>query len=122
MRETHRFKEQEELFGGAPCEGVASQTEACINRICPGMHMCKNVIKILFDIFCPKSVALILKRYLSIPEQCCEANNVPQKCLGLCVGEEDAAVVARSAFRSICDKFRSIVTRCTVEGGGIYCS
>ena len=51
VRENHRFKEQEELFGGAPCEGVASQTEACINRICPGMHMCKNVIKILFDIF-----------------------------------------------------------------------
>ena len=39
VRENHRFKEQEELFGGAPCDGVASQTEACINRICPGMHM-----------------------------------------------------------------------------------
>ena len=37
VRENLRFKEQEELFGGAPCEGVASQTEACINRICPGM-------------------------------------------------------------------------------------
>ena len=47
VRENLRFKEQEELFGGAPCEGVASQTEACINRICPGMHMCKTVIKIL---------------------------------------------------------------------------
>ena len=51
VRENHRFKEQEELFGGAPCEGVASQTEACINRICPGMHMCKTVIKISLDIF-----------------------------------------------------------------------
>ena len=39
VRENHRFKEQEELFGGAPCEGVASQTEACINRICPGMPL-----------------------------------------------------------------------------------
>ena len=37
VRDNLRFKEQEELFGGAPCEGVASQTEACINRICPGM-------------------------------------------------------------------------------------
>ena len=51
VRENHRFKEQEELFGGAPCEGVASQTEACINRICPGIHMCIIVIKILSDIF-----------------------------------------------------------------------
>ena len=50
VRENHRFKEQEELFGGAPCEGVASQTEACINRICPGMHMCKTGIDILLDI------------------------------------------------------------------------
>ena len=47
VRENLRFKEQEEIFGGAPCEGVASQTEACINRICPGMHMCKAFIKIL---------------------------------------------------------------------------
>ena len=36
VRENTRFKEQEELFGGAPCEGVVSHTEACINRICPG--------------------------------------------------------------------------------------
>ena len=50
VRENTRLKEQEELFGGAPCEGVASQTEACINRICPGMHMCKTVIDILLDI------------------------------------------------------------------------
>ena len=50
VRENLRFKEQEELFGGAPCEGVASQTEACINRICPGMHMCKAFIEILLEI------------------------------------------------------------------------
>ena len=63
--------------------------------------------------------SLILNRYLCVLEQCCEANNVPQKCLGLCVEEEgDSAVVARSAFTSICDKFSSIVVRCTVEGGG----
>ena len=37
VRENTRFKEQGELFGGAPCEGVVSHTEACINRICPGM-------------------------------------------------------------------------------------
>ena len=83
------------------------------------MHMCKTAIKTRLEFF-KKSVARILKRSLFIPEQCCEANNVPQKCLGLCVGEEDAAVVARSAFTSICDKFRSIVTRCTMEGGGIW--
>ena len=66
------------------------------------------------------SLIFIQRRYLCILEQCCEANNVPQKCLGLCVEEEeDAAVVARSAFTSICDKFSSIVVRCTVEGGGI---
>ena len=65
------------------------------------------------------SLIFIQRIYLCILEQCCEANNVPQKCLGLCVEEEeDSAVVARSAFTSICDKFSSIVVRCTVEGGG----
>ena len=46
VRENTRFKEQEELFGGAPCEGVVSHTEACINRICPG----KVVIETLKEI------------------------------------------------------------------------
>ena len=84
--------------------------------VCP----CKTVIEILFEFFLnDENDFLILKKHLFIPEQCCEANNVPQKCLGLCVEEEDAAVVARSAFTSICDKFRSIIARCTNEGGGI---
>ena len=81
--------------------------------------LCKTQIEILFEFFNDENDFLILKKHLFIPEQCCEANNVPQKCLGLCVEEEDAAVVARSAFTSICDKFRSIIARCTVEGGGI---
>ena len=85
--------------------------------------LCKTVIEILFEfslnIGNDENDFLILKKHLCIPEQCCEANNVPQKCLGLCVEEEDAAVVARSAFTSICDKFRSIIARCTNEGGGI---
>ena len=78
------------------------------------------MIEILFEFFLnAENDFLILKKHLFIPEQCCEANNVPQKCLGLCVAEEDAAVGARSAFTSICDKFRSIIARCTVDGGGI---
>ena len=43
VRQNHRFKEREALYGGAPCEGVAAQTEACINRLCPGKNDCKTV-------------------------------------------------------------------------------
>jgi len=35
VRENHRFKETEALFGGVPCEGLSVHTEACINRVCP---------------------------------------------------------------------------------------
>ena len=45
VRENTRFKEQEELFGGAPCEGVVSHTEACINRICPGKTVVETLIE-----------------------------------------------------------------------------
>ena len=42
VRQNHRFKEQVELYGGARCGGVAAQTKACINRICPGENECKT--------------------------------------------------------------------------------
>ena len=65
------------------------------------------------------SLIFILRRYLCILEQCCEANNVPQKCLGLCVKDQDVGGRARSAFTTICDRFTSIVKKCTIEEGGI---
>ena len=43
VRQNHRFKEQVELYGGGRCEGVAAQTKACINRICPGENKVKLV-------------------------------------------------------------------------------
>ena len=36
VRENHRVKLTEALFGGAPCEGEAKATESCNNGICPG--------------------------------------------------------------------------------------
>ena len=36
VRENHRFKEQEELYGGAPCKGDAKMAETCTARLCPG--------------------------------------------------------------------------------------
>ena len=50
VRQNHRFKEQVELYGGARCEGVAAQTKACINRICPGENKCKTGKAIWADI------------------------------------------------------------------------
>ena len=37
VRENHRNKLTEALFGGALCEGKAKATESCNNGICPGM-------------------------------------------------------------------------------------
>ena len=51
VRQNHRFKEQVELYGGARCGGVAAQTKACINRICPGENKCKTGKPIWADIF-----------------------------------------------------------------------
>ena len=36
VRENHRVKLTEALFGGAPCEGKPKATESCNNGICPG--------------------------------------------------------------------------------------
>ena len=36
LRENTRYKQQQELFGGAPCEGEANMTEQCNDRLCPG--------------------------------------------------------------------------------------
>ena len=116
VRQNHRFKEQVELYGGARCEGVAAQTKACINRICPGENKCKTGKAIWAK---RMSLIFILRRYLCVLEQCCEANNVPQKCLGLCVKDQDVGGRARSAFTTICDRFTSIVKKCTIEEGGI---
>jgi len=35
LRINQRFKVTEEMYGGLPCEGGSSMTEACIDRICP---------------------------------------------------------------------------------------
>ena len=39
VRENHRVKLTEALFGGAPCEGKAKATESCNNGICPGTQI-----------------------------------------------------------------------------------
>ena len=44
MRENHRIKLTEALFGGAPCEGKAKATESCNNGICPGKQIQKNAM------------------------------------------------------------------------------
>ena len=50
VRENHRVKLTEALFGGAPCEGKAKATESCNNGICPGTGSLKMQWKVL--IFC----------------------------------------------------------------------
>ena len=45
VRENHRVKLTEALFGGAPCEGEAKATESCNNGICPGTRSLKNVME-----------------------------------------------------------------------------
>ena len=47
MRENHRVKLTEALFGGAPCEGKAKATESCNSGVCPGTRSLKNVIESL---------------------------------------------------------------------------
>ena len=46
VRENHRVKLTEALFGGAPCEGKAKATESCNNGICPGMRSYKDIMKL----------------------------------------------------------------------------
>ena len=48
VRENHRVKVTEALFGGGPCEGKAKATESCNNGICPGMRSLKSVPVIFF--------------------------------------------------------------------------
>ena len=44
LREDHRFKQQEELYGGTPCEGDAKKTETCsAERLCPGKFSKKRI-------------------------------------------------------------------------------
>ena len=45
VRENHRIKLTEALFGGASCEGKAKATESCNNGICPGMRSYKSTMK-----------------------------------------------------------------------------
>ena len=47
VRENHRVKLTEALFGGAPCEGKAKATEPCNSGVCPGTRSLKNVIESL---------------------------------------------------------------------------
>ena len=51
VRENHRFKETEALYGGAPCEGVSFHTEPCINRVCPGELIVKSEIETCSDFY-----------------------------------------------------------------------
>ena len=51
VRENHRFKETEALYGGVPCEGVSFHTEPCINRVCPGEMITKSEIEICSDFY-----------------------------------------------------------------------
>ena len=46
VRENHRVKLTEALFGGAPCDGKAKATESCNNGICPGMRSDKTIMKL----------------------------------------------------------------------------
>ena len=48
----------------------------------------------------------------SIPEQCCIENGVPQRCIGLCIEEQDAS---HDRFMSICDRFETVIEQCTGE-------
>ena len=42
VRENHRVKLTEALFGGAPCEGKSKATESCNNGICPEQCCTEN--------------------------------------------------------------------------------
>ena len=119
MRENHRFKETEALFGGVPCEGLSVHTEACINRVCPGKMITKSEIEICSDFYIRVYSFRVLSYFPFIVDQCCSLNDVPDECLGLCMEEDDTSIAERSAFTSICDKYQSTVVKCTVEGGGI---
>ena len=119
MRENHRFKETEALFGGVPCEGLSVHTEACINRVCPGEIITKSEIEICSDFYIVVYSFGVLSYFPFILDQCCALNDVPDECLGLCMEDEDTSVAERSAFTSICDKYQATVVKCTVEGGGI---
>ena len=44
LRINQRFKVTEEMYGGLPCEGGSSMTEACIDRICPGKQSTHTTI------------------------------------------------------------------------------
>ena len=119
MRENHRFKETEALYGGVPCEGLSVHTEACINRVCPGKMITKSEIEICSDFYIRVYSFRVLSYFPFIVDQCCSLNDVPDECLGLCMEEDDTSIAERSAFTSICDKYQSTVVKCTVEGGGI---
>ena len=45
-------------------------------------------------------------------EQCCIENGVPQKCIGLCIEEQDDVT---DRFMSICDSFETVIESCTGE-------
>ena len=45
-------------------------------------------------------------------EQCCIANGVPQRCIGLCIEEQDTVT---DRFLSICDQFETVIENCTGE-------
>ena len=76
VRENHRFKEQEELYGGVPCEGVAFHTEPCINRVCPGKMITKSEIEICSNFyycgifFWVIVLFLFRSRSMLLPKQC----------------------------------------------------
>ena len=48
----------------------------------------------------------------TVSEQCCIENGVPQKCIGLCIEDQDDS---KDRFMSICDKFETVIENCTGE-------
>ena len=48
----------------------------------------------------------------TISEQCCIESGVPQKCIGLCIEDQDDS---KDRFMSICDKFETVIENCTGE-------
>ena len=119
VRENHRFKETEALYGGVPCEGVSFHTEPCINRVCPGELIATSEIGICSEFYITVYSFWVLSYFSFILDQCCSTNGLPDECLGLCMEDDDTSIAERSAFTSICDKYQSTVVKCTVEGGGI---
>ena len=104
------------MYGGLPCEGGSSKTEACIDRICPGKqsrhsHFFKTLLK---NCYKNQSSYGTCNGTCLFSEPCCVANGVSDECLGLCV--EETALTER--FVSVCDKFADVVEKCTLGSGG----